>query len=359
MKSSCFNLIGTGAALSAALWSAVLWSAALIIVGDGSGATAAPARSPATQAKAQATAPKVQDKAPLKATATPPASTVTINFPSRTMGKIFISNGNWDPMTLPPGGKFYAAARGPITLRSDQIYTFEPNMLVCEQPELLLQFPRGTLHYLNLNKLEVNDKLLDVVGQLPSVRAIQMAETDITDAQLKKLSNIGTLEHLNLSGNMLKGSGFREMKGCNELVKLDICFNALERKFGDDVAHFPKLRALFACHAGVKDVDVESIAKIKTLEHVKLSSNFDVTDKGVKALAALPKLGNIEIDGTKSNPASLLALKGLNLHLIGLDQEWDNRTIRMMLKKAFPKASFNFKTNNGERIPVEVFEPLH
>jgi len=285
-------------------------------------------------------------------------TTTRVLFPPRTMGKIFIANGAWDPMTLPPGGKFYAAARGPVPLRSDMSYVFEPNMMICEQPEFLLQFPTGSLQHLNLNKLEVNDKLLDVVAKLNSIRSLQIGECDLTDDKLKKLSNLANLEHLNMNGNLLTGKGLNDMTGCKSLVKIDMCFNALGRNFAANATHFPKLAALFACHAGVKDVDVESIAKIKTLEHVKLSSNFDVTNKGVKMLAALPKLRNVEIDCTKSDLDGLLALKGHNLTAIGLDKTWDNRTAKMKLAKAFPNARLHFRTTNGD-VPLEVFEPLH
>lgn len=285
------------------------------------------------------------------------AADVLVRFPDRTMGKIFTVNPNWNPEDLPPDGTFYSVARGPVLLRGNLTYRFTPNMSICEHPEYLAKFPAGTLCFLNLAQLEVNDALLDVVGKLQWVRELTIDETDISDEQLQKIGKMPNVQHLNLSKNTLRGPGLLRIAG-PELKRLDLSYVIVDRNVGQNLEHLPKLSTLFLCHSCIKDSDLPSLARIKTLEHLKLSSNNDITDSGMKALLPLKKLRTLEVENTRVTTAGLLTLKGLPIKVIYLDQRCEDRDSQLRLGKAYPGVNLKFQRKKDD-IPVEVFAPLH
>jgi hypothetical protein len=118
----------------------------------------------------------------------------------------------------------------------------------------------------------------------------------------------------------MEGPGLTHLRKFPNLDWVDLGFTRLrDDAWATLVTAVPKLRWLYAENANLTDVGLEAIAKSKTLEILLLKDNKKLTDKGVSALAACPKLKeldltNIEIgDATASALARVKTLKKLVL----------------------------------------------
>jgi hypothetical protein len=282
----------------------------------------------------------------------------TIQFPSRSIGKLFTLSPAYRPLGLPSVGAFYAQASGLVRLKPGLTFKFEPNMLLCEQSKVLGAFPADTLQYLDLCHLEVTDPLLAAIGKLHSLRALSLEETDLDDDRMKMLGDLANLQFINLSKNLVKGPGLRYLTASKDIRRVDLSFNTVERDIGQNLAQFPKLGSLILNHSSIRDSDLAGIAKLQLLEHLKISSNRDITDNGMIALVPLKHLHTLEVDETNVTPAGLLALKGAPLLSIYIGDRYNDKTTRALLHKAFPGAEIHFNTNKSD-IPIEFFAPLH
>jgi len=290
---------------------------------------------------------------------TTPKQDSFIQFPTdRSVGRLFVHEQAWRPTGRPPQGKFYAQARGKVRLKPGTIVNFEPNIYINQHAEAFARFPSDSLGFVSLSRLEVNDEVMAAVGKAQTIRALNLQETDITDERLKHLSNLINLQYLDLSDGAIKGPGLSYIAALKDLRRLDLSYDPIEHDPARYLNHFPHLTSLLLARCHLTDSDLVGLSKLQSIEHLKLASNNDITDKGIKNLVPLKKLHTIEIDDTQATPNGLLALKGLPIDTIWLNKRDDNKSTTTMLQKAFPKVELKFR-GRGNLIPVDCFAPLH
>jgi hypothetical protein len=281
-----------------------------------------------------------------------------IRFPAQSLGKLATMNQSGDPLDVPSVGPFYSQAKGLVQIKPGLTFMFEPNPLLYQHTEVLSAFPAGTLYFLDLSKLEATEELLAAVSKLHSLRALKLEEADIKDDHMKQLGTLVHLQFLNISGNLIKGPGLQYLRASKDLRRLEMGCNKVDRNIGQNLTLFPKLGCLLLYRDCLQDSDLVSIAKIQTLEYLKLSSNRDITDSGIKALIPLKHLRRLEVDDTQVTAAGLLVLKGSPLRSLIMDSRYNNKYFKTMLARAFPVTNIEF-TRPRNSIPIEVFAPLH
>jgi hypothetical protein len=291
---------------------------------------------------------------------TSPAKAAFIQFPARSIGRLDIVDNSWNPLGTFPNGQLYSQAQGRVSIRPGLILKFVPNMALCQCTGILSEFPPDALQMLDLARMEPTDELLYKVGQLHSIRALSLEETDVDDEHMKKLGGLVNLQFFDISRCMVKGPGLRYLTASRDLRQLRCNFSIVGPDLGENLQQFPKLAYLSLVHSQVKDKVLISVAKLKSLEHLKLSSNDDITNSGIETLAALPRLSNLEIDDTHVTPSGLVALKGLPLRSVWIDDRYNTKNNLALLHKTFPLANIHFRgVRPRTDIPTEFFRPLH
>jgi hypothetical protein len=106
----------------------------------------------------------------------------------------------------------------------------------------------------------------------------------VTDAGLKELAGLKSLQALNLGGTKVTDAGLKELAGLNALQKLN-------------------LEGTKVTDAGMKE-----LAGLKTLQWLDLY-NTKVTDAGLKDLAGLKSLQSLAVDGTEVTATGVAELQ--------------------------------------------------
>ncbi|MBZ5856689.1 chitobiase/beta-hexosaminidase C-terminal domain-containing protein [Flavihumibacter profundi] len=73
---------------------------------------------------------------------------------------------------------------------------------------------------MHLNKIPVTDKDLEIIGQFPELRELNLSFTDITDTGLNSLLTLKSLNHLSLSGTHITAAGLKKLQALKKLKKL-------------------------------------------------------------------------------------------------------------------------------------------
>jgi hypothetical protein len=288
-----------------------------------------------------------------------PAQATIIRFTDRTMGQIFRMPVAWNRQVEVPKGDFYSLAKGSVQMRPGNAYYFQPNMSICDHIGLLNEFPPDTLQALDVANFELSDALLTTIGNLHSLRALKLKGSDINDAGIKSLGGLPNLQYIDLAKTLVSGAGLHNLTASKDIRRIDLSWDAISPDLTQNLTNFPKLACLFLARSHVKDSDLHNIAKIKTLEHLKISSNSGITDSGIGSLATLKHLRTLELGDTKVTPKGLQALKGLPIAVLWLDSRYGDATNMAMLRKTFPHAVLHLDSRIDTNIPVEVFAPLH
>ncbi len=110
---------------------------------------------------------------------------------------------------------------------------------------------KDQITWLDLGKMEVNDAMLEVIGQLPNLTRLRLEQNPITDAGVKFLEGLKNLESLNLYGTEISDAALAS------------------------IAKMPSLKRVYFWQTGVTAEGVEALLKDKPELEADLGFNFD------------------------------------------------------------------------------------
>jgi len=141
------------------------------------------------------------------------------------------------------------------------------------------------------------------------ITAIDFRASWVTDADLRKLSQLPALAILNLSLTRVTDQGMQELRNLSGVVDLDLRFAEYVTDEGvAAIKNWKKLNRLVLHGTKVSDTSLDHIAGISTLETLDLGSVM-LTDVGLERLAVLPNLKALSIGGNELGDAGLQALR--------------------------------------------------
>ena len=174
---------------------------------------------------------------------------------------------------------------------------------------------RGLAHLAELPELQS----LDISGNpritgaglagFKSLKALNLNGNGLTDAGLKSLAQLKTLQtlNLNLSGNMrITDAGLAELQGLQHLLpSLDLSNTRVTDAGMKEVAALKGLQALNLNHTAVGDEGLAELKRLPALKSLEMR-NTNVTDEGAKHLKQFTSLETVDLWGT------LFTKSGLN-----------------------------------------------
>lgn len=146
----------------------------------------------------------------------------------------------------------------------------------------------------------------DAAGRITGV---DLRSTWVTDADLRKLSQLPHLTHLDLSLTHITDQGMQELKNLPGIVDLNLRFAEYVTDEGlAAIKNWKKLKRLNVHGTKITDTTLEHIAGITTLESLDIGSAM-VTDVGLDRLIPLTNLKELTMGGNELGDAGLQSLR--------------------------------------------------
>ncbi|MBP90627.1 MAG: hypothetical protein CMJ64_28610 [Planctomycetaceae bacterium] len=142
------------------------------------------------------------------------------------------------------------------------------------------------------------------------VIAIDLSKAAITSEIVDRLSELTTIERLNLDGATLESEHYRAVGRLTTLRNLGLSLN--ESTFSDDGLPLSELHlsALSIRGTAITDEGLSRLASMTSLASLDVSDT-KATSEGLKSLAGLTSLTALEIDDDCVSPDSVIALQSL------------------------------------------------
>jgi Leucine-rich repeat (LRR) protein len=154
----------------------------------------------------------------------------------------------------------------------------------------IIEISRQGTHYFVKGRPVPSDKL-DIMHRISSVQYLDLSESDISDEQLPRLSELSDLRFLNLSATQLTGTTLEDLNR-DSILRLDVSQTQLatslpvlpnlelliareviaESLFGS--SGMPKLRALDVSGTTLTESDLEALVTFKALEHLIVEERY-------------------------------------------------------------------------------------
>lgn len=152
---------------------------------------------------------------------------------------------------------------------------------------------------------------------------------NISNSGLRHISNLTTLQSLNLDSRDISDDGLKYLP--RTLTSLDIFSGRITDTGCGHIAKIcTALKALELCGGGIGDLGCTFLANLENLTRLNLSQNDRISNRGAAALATLTNLRTLNLSNTRVNGSALRFFSGLrklqSLAIYGCDGVIDNTT---------------------------------
>ena len=127
---------------------------------------------------------------------------------------------------------------------------------------------------------------------------LDLRRTQVTDAGLKELAGLKSLQALDLGDTKVTDAGLKELAGLKNLQTLDLCNTQVTDAGLKELAGLKSLQALDLRSTQVTDAGLKELAGLKNLQTLNLGCT-QVTDAGLKELAGLKSLQTLYLPVTR------------------------------------------------------------
>jgi internalin A len=175
------------------------------------------------------------------------------------------------------------------------------------------------LKHLNVRGTKASDSTLEFLSNMDSLESVDIAFAMVTDIGLNHLTSLPNLKELSIGGNKLTDVGLLALREMPALTSLDLSgthredsglwFVSITDEGMDAISTLKNMQRLVLSGT---TVTARNLAKLKTLgklERLDLQDCNRVADDSVPVLQALRALRVVDLTGTKVTEAGLTALR--------------------------------------------------
>jgi Leucine-rich repeat (LRR) protein len=173
--------------------------------------------------------------------------------------------------------------------------------------QLLESFP--TLRALYVSDSPVTDAELAHIRGLIELRHLDLSSTNVTDAGLEHLEHLTHLRFL-LIGPHITDRGLRRLKLLTSLESLELLDTDVTDAGVGELTTLTNLRSLYLSGAKITGCGLDKLKKLTRLEELSLDATL-VTDVGLDGLTTLTNLRSLCLSGTNISDGGLKKLKTL------------------------------------------------
>jgi hypothetical protein len=176
----------------------------------------------------------------------------------------------------------------------------------------------GVPFAVNLGRTSITDAHLKELAHLKSVQALFIHSTKITDAGLKELAGSKGLRALSIGSNAITDAGLKELAGLKDLRWLSLHSTQITDAGLKELAALTSLESLHLGGTNVTGAGLKELTGLKKLEALRIART-QLTDAELKELAGLASVQAIDLRGTDISDAALAELSKLKaLHTVYL-----------------------------------------
>lgn len=197
-----------------------------------------------------------------------------------------------------------------------------------------------TLEELTLAGDNLDDLILERIGKLPELRALQLdladprwpslhppnrRTIDVTDGGLRHLAGLAKLRELKLINTDLTDEALVHLQGLRELRELSLQAARIE---GTGLAHLQALPNLESLDISYNRIEEENLRYLRTIPSLKRLDLTDVHDAGLTHISQIQQLESLRAWGMKATATGVSQLKQLrSLKTVDLGPVWQNREL--------------------------------
>jgi beta-lactamase regulating signal transducer with metallopeptidase domain/Leucine-rich repeat (LRR) protein len=145
--------------------------------------------------------------------------------------------------------------------------------------------------------IKISDAAVAELSQLASLEGLDLINTTISDKGMAKLDPMKSLKRLTLPSS-ITDQGLSRIGEFTSLTSLQYYGDRLTDEAIEKIALLPQLERLGLAGEGITDRGMTRLAKITTLKELEVRDS-SVGDEGLAALAALPSLDYLSIHSSK------------------------------------------------------------
>lgn len=284
---------------------------------------------------------------------------IVLNLPTRSqefgkLKRIAPQVSYWEEKL---NGEAFANLSGRVTVDRDiQLAIIVDDTLTDPFPTLQ-KLPIENVYCLSLSgSTFITDETIRKLLRFTNLRRLQIDKTEISDAALVSLSALTNLEYLDVSRTRVTGATLSSLSPLKKLRHLRLVSNALDGSKLSPVARIPQLEWLSIRHCRLRDPHLEFLQHCQRIKYLEICDNNLLSNKCMRYLAKLPKLGFLMINGTCINFAGLCELKSCPLGFIKISTNVLSASELSKLRKIFPHSAIKF--DNTQAKQYRLFKEL-
>ena len=143
------------------------------------------------------------------------------------------------------------------------------------------------------------------LAEMPALRNLSVSCRNVDDAALALLPRFPALRELMPMD--VPDAGYRHIGRCERLERLVLMYcRETTDAATEHLVGLPALRKYFASYTRITDRTPELLSEVASLEDVSFSACAGLTDRGIAALARLPRLRHVDLGGMRNVTATVL-----------------------------------------------------
>lgn len=202
------------------------------------------------------------------------------------------------------------AASDKVTLPANEPLALLASDYLLQNPKLFDQFRADDLTLLDFcESAYAKTPAFSKIAQLKSLKALNLSSTDFSDKDLEFLRDLPNLRHLELAMTDISCAHLLDEPFLEQLNLLDVSAIDDGHVLTQAVSRIPNIQQLGIAGCGLVNAHCIALAKCKSLKVLTLAVNGHITNKGVANLLPLKQLEWLDLSMTSVTPAVSESLK--------------------------------------------------
>jgi len=229
-----------------------------------------------------------------------------------------------------------------VTLQPHEELMLEVNRRFFDHPDAINALSPDALDCVRLQYRAMDDSeaplfsnAVSCLARLKKLKELEFIKSDVTDADLLKLSGLTELQRLSAEAAFITGTSLAKLNWKN-MREFYLQSDQIKPENVSAFARFPKLEALNLSSTHLTGPALKTLAGCSKLKCLRLNHNHSLGDDCLPTLLKLTKLQVLELKETAVTTRGLESLKPLPLKCLSITA--DKNTDVTKLKAIFGKA---------------------
>jgi len=243
----------------------------------------------------------------------------TIHFPKdRSIGELYVRNRDF------PTGRYFSEwlgqAKGDVTVPADKFVRLDVSEDAWQGGMPFVGLKPDDIQELNFYKyLYADDSVLEDISTLSGLQELDLQDAQILGTGLKHLGKLKKLKWLRLPSTHVGDNELASLVGLTSLEVLNLGGALIGNAGMEHISKIKTLKSLYLHSTSLDDDGLEHIKNLTFLRKLDLGRNYIITDEGLKQLAGLTELEELNLQETQISGAGLVHLRQMKklkkLHL--------------------------------------------